>query len=269
MKTKQDLGVTFDLWETLIADESELDVTRGRMRCEGIHKVLAGMGIKVPLQDLQRGYEETDSPLDEAWRRDENPTLIQQIELILASAVGSKVPLPQDSQALRKLEEAYVDPILISPPKLKEDVLPALEGVRSRVGRVGLISNTGRSPGASLRQLLAKYGILRFFDATIFSDEVGSRKPNRRIFEAAAHELRIDLSKIVHVGDNPEADVWGAKQVGMRALLLEYEVPEDFRKRPTSLFALSRTKLISDSEVHPDAKIKSLVEVLDFVDSLV
>ncbi len=268
MNTKQNVCVTFDLWETLIADESELDVARGRMRCEGIQKVMDGMGIKVPLEDLQIGYEKTDPQLDAAWSRDENPTPAEQIELILKAATGGKVSLPQDSQGLRMLEAAYVDPILVSPPKLKEEALMALEGVRSRVGRVGLISNTGRSPAAALRQVLEKYGILRFFDATIFSDEVGSRKPGRRIFETAAYELQTDLSKMVHVGDNPEADVWGAKQAGMRALLLEYDVPESFRKRPTSLFALSRTKHVLDSEIHPDARIKSLREVLDYMDSL-
>jgi hypothetical protein len=54
----------------------------------------------------------------------------------------------------------------------------------------------------------------------------------------------------------------------MRAVLLEYDVPESFRKRPTSLFALSRTKHMPDSQIHPDATIKSLPEVLDFIDSL-
>lgn len=238
------------------------------MRYEGIHKVLDGIDVKVPLQDLQEAYEVTDTQLDAAWSRDENPTPIQQIELLLKIATKGKVSLPQDSQALRMLVSAYVDPILVSPPRLKQDAKLALEGVRSRVGRVGLISNTGRSPGSALRQVLEKYDLLRFFDATVFSDEAGSRKPHRRIFETAAKELGTDLPMMIHVGDNPEADVWGAKQAGMRALLLEYDVPEDFRKRPTSLFALSRTKHIADSEIHPDARIKSLREVLDFLDSL-
>jgi HAD superfamily hydrolase (TIGR01509 family) len=268
VKTNRDLCVTFDLWETLIADESEFDVARGRMRCEGIHRVLDGMGVKVPLGDIQRAYEESDPQLDVMWGRDENPTPTDQIELIFKSATNGKTSLPQDSQGLRMLEDAYVDPILVSPPKLKEDALSTLEGVRERVGRLGLISNTGRSPGAALRKVMEKYGILGFFDATIFSDEAGSRKPNRSIFETAAKELHVGLSKMVHVGDNPEADVWGAKQAGMRAVLLEYDVPQSFRNRPTSLFALSRAKHIQDSEIHPDARIKSLREVLDFVDSL-
>jgi FMN phosphatase YigB (HAD superfamily) len=268
LNARRDICVTFDLWETLIADESELDVARGRMRCEGMHKVLEGMGVRVALRDLQNAYDETDSQLDAAWSRDENPTPIEQIELILKNATSDRVRLPQDSQRLRNLEEAYVDPILVSPPKLKEDALLALEGIRGRVGRLGLISNTGRSPAGALRKVMERYGILRFFDATIFSDEVGSRKPSRRIFETAANALQTELSKIVHIGDNPEADIWGAKQAGMRAVLLEYDVPESFRKRPTSLFALSRTKHMPDSQIHPDATIKSLREVVDFLDSL-
>jgi len=100
LNPKPNICVTFDLWETLIADESDLDVARGRMRYEGIHKVLDGIDVKVPLQDLQEAYEVTDTQLDAAWSRDENPTPIQQIELLLKIATKGKASLPRDSQAL-------------------------------------------------------------------------------------------------------------------------------------------------------------------------
>jgi putative hydrolase of the HAD superfamily len=266
--SRRDISVTFDLWETLIADRSELDVSRGWMRCKGLHEVLKQVGVEISLNDINRAYEETDILLDAAWRREENPTLRDQIELIINRATGGKVAMPNDPEAIRLLERAYVDPILVSPPKLKTDAASVLQGVHARVNNVGLISNTGRSPASALRELLSRYGILRYFDSTIFSDEFGVRKPDRRIFEKAAQLLHADASKIVHVGDNPEADIWGAKQAGMRAVLLEYPVPADFLGRPTSLFSLSRIKHTSSREVKPDATIKSLGEVVGYIDSL-
>jgi putative hydrolase of the HAD superfamily len=108
-----------------------------------------------------------------------------------------------------------------------------------------------------------------FFDSLIFSDEVGSRKPDRVIFERAATALGTEVSKIVHIGDDPEADVWGAKRAGMKAVLFDYPVPEGFKKRATSLFALSRSdRRIPDSDIRPDGKISSLKESIDFIDSL-
>lgn len=264
----RDTCVTFDLWETLIADESALDISRARMRCEGIYKVLQEFNISVPLTDLENAHAETDPLLDTAWRRDENPTPIEQVQLIVKTATGGKVALPNDPRAFHMLEAAYVDPILVSPPKLKKGVAAVLEEVRKRVNRVGLISNTGRSPGTALRGVLSNYGILQYFDATIFSDETGIRKPDRRIFEIAGKELKTDLSKIIHIGDNPETDVWGAKQAGMKAVLLEYELPPEFKERPTSLFTLSRIEHVPASEIRPDARIKSLKEVLGAIESI-
>jgi putative hydrolase of the HAD superfamily len=268
LNSKRDISVTFDLWETLIVDQPELDDARGRMRYEGMHDVLSRMNLKVELEDLKRGYEESAPMLDAAWRRGENPSTIDQIQLILEISTGRTVKLPNDPRALKLLQRAYEDPVFLVPPRLREDAIATLDGVKSRVSNVGLISNTGRSPGTSIRKLLKKQHVMEFFDAMVFSDEVGSRKPDRRIFEAAAKELQTNLRNIIHIGDNPEADIWGAKQVGMRAVLIEVEVPNGFKKRPNSLFALSRAnKRVLDSEIRPDARISSLKEAVDFIDS--
>jgi FMN phosphatase YigB (HAD superfamily) len=89
------------------------------------------------------------------------------------------------------------------------------------------------------------------------------------IFEKAAVALGTEPAKVVHIGDDPEADAWGAKNAGMKAVLLDYPVPEGFRKQPSSLFALSRfDRRVPDSEIRPDRKISSLSEVVDFLDSL-
>jgi putative hydrolase of the HAD superfamily len=189
--------------------------------------------------------------------------------LIVQIASGNGTDLPQDSGVINRLERAYIEPLFTCPPTLNDDALVTLEGMRDRVRKVGLISNTGRAPGVALRELLQKLGILRFFDATVFSDEAGCRKPDKRIFDLAARELGAVLRNTIHVGDNPEADVWGAKQAGMRAVLFDYPIPEAFKQQPNSLFALSRTdRQVPDSEINPDVRITSLRDALLFVDSL-
>ena len=83
------------------------------------------------------------------------------------------------------------------------------------------------------------------------------------------HRLGAEPGNTIHIGDNPEADVWGAKQAGMRAVLFDFPVPEEFIRQPGSLFALSRAdRRVPDSEIKPDARITSLRDVLRFVDSL-
>jgi putative hydrolase of the HAD superfamily len=259
--------VTFDLWGTLFIDQPELDDARNRLRYEGIFKVLADSGVRTTLADVERGYDQSASQFQAIWRRNiEIPTL-EQVRLIVSAA--GVTDFAMDSQIARRLERAYVDPIFASPPGLSGDAAETLQKIRDQVRGVGLISNTGRSPGTALRELLRKYHVLRLFDSTIFSDDVGTRKPDRLIFEKAAIALRSELSSMVHIGDDPEADAWGAKNAGMKALLLDYPVPEGFMKRASSLLALSRSdRQIPDSEIRPDKKISSLREAVDFVSSL-
>jgi FMN phosphatase YigB (HAD superfamily) len=262
--------VTFDLWQTLIFDEPDDEKLRGRMRCEALQKVLSGQGLAVPLDDLLEAHEKSARQLQALWSRNECVSTMDQIRLIVQLASENTLDIALHPRAVEMLQKAYIDPLFVFPPILKEDALDTLAGTRQRVRKIGLISNTGRSPGVALRQVLDNFGILKFFDATVFSDEAGCRKPDKRIFGLALRELGSQSSDTIHVGNNPEADVWGAKQAGMRAVLLDYPVPEELKREPGSLFALSRSyRHVPDSEIKADARITSLKEFLDFMDTLV
>lgn len=261
-------GVTFDLWETLLIDELEKDLARREMRCEGLRQVLSRHGKEVSIQGLFRGYDESTGWLQNIWNHNRDVSTAEQLHYITKVASKGTIEL-QDLGEIEELKEAYLAPILTIPPILNDHTTSTLRSIHRRGYKIGLICNTGRSPGVTLRQLLDRFGVLSYFDATIFSDEVGWRKPDRRIFAAAAEKLRMDISNIVHIGDDPERDVWGAKQAGMRAILLEYEVPEEFEREPRSLFALSRsTRFVKDSEIRPDAQISTLKEVPEVIDHL-
>jgi putative hydrolase of the HAD superfamily len=261
------ISVTFDLWGTLFVDQPELDDARNRLRYEGIFKVLADSGVRTTLADTERGYEQSASQFQAIWRQNKEIPTLEQVRMIVSGAGITE--LAMDSQLAMRLERAYVDPIFTSPPELDGDAAETLQKMKDQVRRLGLISNTGRSPGAALRELLRKYHVLRLFDSTIFSDEADTRKPDRLIFEKAAVALNSELSSMVHIGDDPEADAWGAKNAGMKAVLLDYPVPEGFRKRASSLLALSRSdRRIPDSDIRPDKKISSLREAVEFVSSL-
>lgn len=269
MARNRDLCVTFDLWETLIIDEPKLDVARGRLRCEGMHRALSSTGIELPLSEIERGYSESAHLLQAIWKRNEELSTLEQIRLILKNASGEDVTFPEHPEAVERLLKGYVDPLFELPPRLNPDTKTTLKGMRERVKGIGLISNTGRSPGTALRSLIDELGILKFFDTTTFSNEIGFRKPDQRIFVDTAKQLGVDPANTIHIGDDPEADVWGAKRAGMRAFLFDYDVPEGFKRRPDSLFALSRgDRSIPDSEINPDARIKSLKESLELIDSL-
>ncbi|PIA40286.1 hypothetical protein AQUCO_02500168v1 [Aquilegia coerulea] len=61
-----------------------------------------------------------------------------------------------------------------------------------------------------LRKLLTELNIADMFDAIIISSEVGHEKPSPAIFKAALDGISVDARKVVHVGDDLEADKVGA-----------------------------------------------------------
>ena len=79
--------------------------------------------------------------------------------------------------------------------------------------RLSVVSNFDHAPTA--RELLVKFGIADFFEHIVISEEVGWRKPHRKIFEFALARLGEDPSDAIFIGDNPEADIMGPSDCGI------------------------------------------------------
>jgi putative hydrolase of the HAD superfamily len=85
--------------------------------------------------------------------------------------------------------------------------------------RLGLISDTGLTPGRVLRQVMRRDGLLACFDALTFSDELGTAKPHPDPFLHTLSVLVARPEEAAHIGDLPETDLKGARGVGMKAIL--------------------------------------------------
>jgi len=100
--------------------------------------------------------------------------------------------------------------------RLYEDVLPVLDALGSR-RPLAVITN-----GASdvQRRKVAATGIESRFGAVMVSGELGTPKPDPRIFLRAAELLGVEPSAVLHVGDMLESDVGGAIAAGMTGIWL-------------------------------------------------
>ncbi|MEU1197487.1 HAD family hydrolase [Streptomyces sp. NPDC005813] len=91
-----------------------------------------------------------------------------------------------------------------------------LEALRGAGWTLGIATN---GAGDIQRAKLAATRLAPLFDGICVSGEVGVRKPERRLFEAAAAECRASLGAGGWmVGDNPETDMGGARAAGLRTL---------------------------------------------------
>ena len=96
------------------------------------------------------------------------------------------------------------------------DALVVLSTLRKRGYKLGLISNTHWRFLKSLRTKMEET-----FDVVTLSYEHGYAKPHPSIFLATLKKLEVDANRCLHVGDDPIADVQGAKNVGMKTVFIK------------------------------------------------
>jgi putative hydrolase of the HAD superfamily len=91
---------------------------------------------------------------------------------------------------------------------------PLLEALREHGLKLGLVSNAF-DPGWLLHRDLERMGLEERLDFSVFSSEVGMRKPHPAIFERALEALGAAPENALFVGDRLFEDVRGAAELGM------------------------------------------------------
>jgi putative hydrolase of the HAD superfamily len=109
-----------------------------------------------------------------------------------------------------------------------DDVRPALERLHARY-RLFAISNGN----ADLRRC----GISDWFAGHVTARAAGAAKPDARIFQQLLRISGVEAAQVLHIGDDPLADVVGATRAGMQAAWLN----RDAREWPAAHAAPLRT----------------------------
>ncbi len=118
--------------------------------------------------------------------------------------------------------------VLANPPMIYDtDTVPVLKSLREKAPEAtfSLLSNTAFVKGRTLRKVLPGLGLEGMFAFELYSDEAGVSKPNEVFFRLLLETLEatrgpISREDIVHVGDNPIADIEGAQRMGIPAILI-------------------------------------------------
>jgi HAD superfamily hydrolase (TIGR01509 family) len=108
------------------------------------------------------------------------------------------------------------------------DVRPALSRLRARY-RLFAISNGNAD--------LHRCGIGDLFAGHVTAIAAGAAKPDARIYAALLKMAGVEAAQVLHIGDDPLADVIGATRAGMQAVW----VNRDGREWPAAFGAPPRT----------------------------
>jgi len=97
------------------------------------------------------------------------------------------------------------------------DVRPSLARLRSRY-RLFALSNGNAD--------LERCGIADLFAGHVTARAAGAAKPDPRIYAALLQMAGVEAAQVLHIGDDPLADVVGATQAGMQAVWLNRDARE-------------------------------------------
>ena len=211
-------ALLFDLWGTLVyVDDPQyvepLRAARVRLALEA----LRGAGhpypeepVTVALRTLGREHGTLHSQGRDIAVPEKVERFLNHLEPGLAQRLSPN--------ALRAVEDALVTPGRMAPPFPAPGAIEALREAQRRGLALGLISNTGLTPGYVLREILADHGMLSLFQVLTFSDEARLAKPAAEIFHCTLEVLNVRPADAVFVGDMPALDVAGPQAVGMYAV---------------------------------------------------
>lgn len=86
------------------------------------------------------------------------------------------------------------------------DVMPALQRLSTRFRLLSLTNGNAD---------LSRIGLASFFEHSLGAREAGAAKPDPRIFALLLERAGLAPDEVLHVGDDPHADVEGARAVGI------------------------------------------------------
>jgi putative hydrolase of the HAD superfamily len=203
-------AVIFDLGGTLMYERATWDALIPQAD-EALTNYLRAQGLELNLSSFPREFRKR---LDQYFRKREKDLLETNYSFVLREVLADKgyVDLP-DTMIRSALDQLFA--ITQTNWALEEDSLATLQQLEGDGYRLGMISNAGDDE--DVQQLAQQFGIARYFDFILTSAACSYRKPHARIFEIALSNWYFLPSEAIMVGDNPDADIRGAKGAGLYA----------------------------------------------------
>ncbi|MCX5682603.1 MAG: HAD family hydrolase [Planctomycetota bacterium] len=214
--------VFFDVGGTLVySDLKHLDL---------LHQALVIIGYKVAREEVLAANDLARRAVARRRRRHASGMDTGQASRMWLEHLTEALNLDLQGKDLEQELAVAIRQIETSgPEKVDPDAPPLLAGLLERGVRLGIISNWP----ADLPQYLERHGLAMYFEAIIASEAVGTAKPHREIFLKGLSAMGCSPRDAVHVGDDYWADVVGARDIGMRAILIDRDGEDPHADCPT------------------------------------
>jgi HAD superfamily hydrolase (TIGR01549 family) len=187
---------------------------------EKIQKLSAEkFGLNVTKEGISKGYLKADEWMSKEIAKQSIRKLTPEKKLSFFTSYESII-LSEDYPSLDKNLTSKIWRNVYNYPtkfKLFDDVKNCLTQLKDEKIQIGILSNIEINSS----ELLESLDLNHLVDFMVTSSEVGKTKPAPEIFIKALNLGKTTPEKTVHIGDQIESDVYGAKNVGIEAILID------------------------------------------------
>jgi putative hydrolase of the HAD superfamily len=219
--------ILFDFFGTLV----EYSASRTDQGFRRSHALLQQAGSELEYESFLATWDETFSRLEDSAKASKR-------EFSMRDGGRQFLPRALDLRD-RPVDDGFLDAFIALYIEEWNQGVRYLPGLREMLGRLAeryslaIISNTHEAD--LVPNHLSQMGVADFFSPVVLSVEFGERKPAASIFQHTLRELGVAAEHCLYVGDNIDADYHGARNAGLRALLIDgsgvCEIPAEARLR--------------------------------------
>ncbi len=199
--------IFWDLDHTLWDFDRNSDLT--------IFKILKNNNIKVDVPLFLKVYHPINRKYWELYR--ENKVSKSHLRFYRLSDTFNELNVEVSEKLIRKLSVDYINH-LSDFNYLIPNAITILEKFRSNYN-MHIITNGFKEVQ---KKKLKKSGLLKYFKTITISEDVGFKKPSKEIFFHAITKASAQIEKSVMIGDNFNADIIGAKRMGIKAIYYNF-----------------------------------------------
>jgi putative hydrolase of the HAD superfamily len=204
--------VSFDVWNTLIKPNPEFSLNR---------TTLIALALNLDTDYVKRAYTHVKHVVDTIAETTGEAFSTPEVYQLFFRACGVSVSGRLADEIRLAVDELFNR----FPPTIVDSVYQTLNELQSREITVSIASNSNFISGHVMHPWLQSQLGERFL-FNRYSDVIGTAKPSIKFFDSVYegvmihHPDLLDRSNILHVGDNPTCDGYGAVNAGMHSVLV-------------------------------------------------
>ncbi len=201
----------FDLYQTLVRYQpSQEELEAKALKNFGIDVLPEALHLPILTANEYIYQQIAKRPLSQR-SREEAMALYMEYQRIVLKEAGITAEDKVIMGLLGMMQQAKMDLVLF------DDVPAALDDLKKRGLKLGLISNIEKDMTATLNKL----SLSSRLDIIVTSQDAGYTKPQKEIFQYALKKAGVQPADAVYIGDQYQVDIIGANQAGMRGILLD------------------------------------------------